>query len=66
TLPAEITDTLTTTDSDPETVTVLEGVATETTDDGFAPVTSGLTGVVFEDTNNNGVQDAGEEGIAGV
>ncbi|WP_417558748.1 SdrD B-like domain-containing protein, partial [Mesoflavibacter zeaxanthinifaciens] len=50
-LPADITDTLTTTGSDPETVTVVEG---------------DLSGTVFEDTNGNGVQDAGEAGIAGV
>ncbi|PSG95184.1 SdrD B-like domain-containing protein, partial [Mesoflavibacter zeaxanthinifaciens] len=36
TLPADITDTLTTTGSDPETVTVVEGTNT-TTDDGYAP-----------------------------
>ncbi|WP_452225720.1 SdrD B-like domain-containing protein, partial [Lacinutrix cladophorae] len=66
TLPADITDTLTTGTSDPETVTVLEGVETATTDDGYAPVVGDLTGVVFEDLNGDGVQDPGEEGIEGV
>ncbi|WP_036227629.1 beta strand repeat-containing protein, partial [Mesoflavibacter zeaxanthinifaciens] len=65
TLPADITDTLTTTGSDPETVTVVEGTNT-TTDDGYAPALGDLSGTVFEDTNGNGVQDAGEAGIAGV
>ena len=37
TLPAGVSDTLTTTGSDPETVEVVEGVETETTDDGYAP-----------------------------
>ncbi|MCP4054657.1 MAG: hypothetical protein GY739_16710, partial [Mesoflavibacter sp.] len=65
TLPADITDTLTTTGSDPETVTVVEGSNT-TTDDGYAPAVGDVSGTVFEDTNGNGVQDPGEEGIAGV
>ncbi|WP_055443113.1 SdrD B-like domain-containing protein [Lacinutrix himadriensis] len=42
TLPADITDTLTTTNSDPETITVVTGANT-TTDDGYAPVVGGLT-----------------------
>ncbi|PSG87362.1 SdrD B-like domain-containing protein, partial [Mesoflavibacter zeaxanthinifaciens] len=57
---------LTTTGSDPETVTVVEGVDTATTDDGYAPAVGDVSGTVFEDTNGNGVQDAGEAGIAGV
>ena len=44
TLPADITDTLTTTGSDPETVTVVDGT-TATTDDGYAPAVGDLTGV---------------------
>ncbi|MFD2542110.1 SdrD B-like domain-containing protein, partial [Lacinutrix gracilariae] len=66
TLPADVSDTLTTTGSDPETVTVLEDEETETTNDGYAPVTAELTGIVFEDTNGNGIQDADEAGIEGV
>ncbi|WP_452226360.1 hypothetical protein, partial [Lacinutrix cladophorae] len=46
TLPADVSGTLTTGTSDPETVTVLEGVETATTDDGYEPVTAELTGVV--------------------
>ncbi|WP_055443114.1 SdrD B-like domain-containing protein [Lacinutrix himadriensis] len=59
-------NTLTSTGSDPETVTVLDGVTTTTTDDGYAPVVGGLTGVVFEDLNGNGTQETGEAGIADV
>ncbi|WP_452225827.1 SdrD B-like domain-containing protein, partial [Lacinutrix cladophorae] len=65
TLPTDITDTLTTGTSDPETVTVVEGT-NATTDDGYAPAVGDLSGVVFEDLNGDGVQDPGEEGIEGV
>ncbi|WP_420806042.1 SdrD B-like domain-containing protein, partial [Lacinutrix himadriensis] len=65
TLPTDVSSTLTTTGSDPETVTVNEGPNTSTAD-GYSPVTAELTGVVFADTNGNGIQDAGEDGIAGV
>ncbi|WP_105023013.1 SdrD B-like domain-containing protein [Nonlabens xylanidelens] len=41
---------------------------TASTDDGFSnPATTGtVSGVVFNDPNGNGIQDAGEPGIAGV
>ena len=55
---------LTTAGSDPETVLVTAGDTTATTDDGYnVPVNTGtLSGVVFNDENNNGIQDAGELG----
>lgn len=40
--------------------------AAVTTIDDPDPMTSTIAGVVFVDINNNGVQDAGENGIAGV
>ncbi|PQJ13192.1 hypothetical protein BST94_16220 [Nonlabens xylanidelens] len=41
---------------------------TASTDDGFSnPATTGtVSGVVFNDPNGNGIQDAGEPGIVGV
>ncbi|MBW4971917.1 hypothetical protein KZY98_15770, partial [Croceibacter atlanticus] len=59
---------LTTAGSDPETVLVTAGDTTATTDDGYnVPVNTGtLSGVVFNDENNNGIQDAGELGLPGV
>ena len=39
---------------------------TDSIDNDFDETTGSLAGTVFEDTNNNGVQDVGEAGIAGV
>ncbi|WP_317044711.1 SdrD B-like domain-containing protein, partial [Nonlabens xylanidelens] len=65
TLPVGV-DTLTTASSDPENVTALVGVNTPTTNDGYDEPMGTVSGIVFEDTNGNGVQDAGELGIPGV
>ncbi|WP_272024160.1 SdrD B-like domain-containing protein, partial [Olleya namhaensis] len=69
TLPAEITNTLTTTDSDPETVTVLEG-DNPTTNDGFVPVDmdSDGDGVLdsVEVTNGTNPNDACEYNVADI
>jgi pyrrolidone-carboxylate peptidase len=51
--------------TDPTTVTVPEG-GTATDIDGFQLPFGRLEGVVYEDTNGNGSQDAGELGIQGV
>ncbi|WP_124981883.1 Calx-beta domain-containing protein, partial [Nonlabens xiamenensis] len=56
---------LTTTGSDPETVTVTSGSTVATTDDGYQAQGT-VTGTVFNDINGNGVQDAGEPGLADV
>ena len=63
-----IGSTLTTVGSDPETVTVAAGMDTASTDDGFSnPATTGtVSGVVFNDPNGNGIQEAGELGLSGV
>ena len=53
-----------TTGTDPTTLDVPPG-GTATDSDGFQ-FTGKVEGVVFEDVNNNGVQDPGEPGIAGV
>jgi len=53
--------------TNPTTVTVPDaGIATDV--DGFEPVATltDITGVVYEDSNSNNAQDAGEPGIAGV
>ncbi|WP_206052172.1 T9SS type B sorting domain-containing protein, partial [Nonlabens xiamenensis] len=59
---------LTTAGSDPETVTVVAGIDTPSTDDGYTvPTLDGtVSGVVFNDANGNGVQDPGEAGLGGV
>ncbi|WP_317126909.1 beta strand repeat-containing protein, partial [Nonlabens xiamenensis] len=59
---------LTTVGSDPETVTVVAGTDTSSTDDGYTvPTLDGtVSGVVFNDANGNGVQDPGEAGLGGV
>ncbi|PQJ13191.1 SdrD B-like domain-containing protein [Nonlabens xylanidelens] len=59
---------LSTVGSDPETITAVAGVDTPSTDDGYTePLTSGtVSGVVFNDQNGNGIQDAGEPGLANV
>ena len=61
TLPTGVTQTEGT---NPTTVTVPAG-GTATDVDGFEPsaTPSHLSGVVYEDTNGNGTQDAGEPGI---
>ncbi|MBW4971979.1 hypothetical protein KZY98_16090, partial [Croceibacter atlanticus] len=48
---------LTTIGSDPETVTVPSNGTVSTTEDGYYLPDGTVTGHVFEDTNNNGVQD---------
>lgn len=51
--------------TDPQTVTAVASVTTFTGNDGFyRPGT--VSGLVFSDTNGNGVQDSGESGIANV
>ncbi|WP_341200832.1 DUF7507 domain-containing protein, partial [Croceibacter atlanticus] len=57
---------LTTIGSDPETITVPSNGTVSTTEDGYYLPDGTVTGHVFEDTNNNGVQDAGEIDLAGV
>ncbi|PQJ20978.1 SdrD B-like domain-containing protein [Nonlabens xylanidelens] len=63
-----IGSTLTTVGSDPETVTVAAGMGYGVNRRRFSnPATTGtVSGVVFNDPNGNGIQDAGEPGIAGV
>ncbi|HFQ62503.1 MAG TPA: hypothetical protein ENK39_09440, partial [Epsilonproteobacteria bacterium] len=53
--------------TDTTTLTVLAG-ETATDEDGYQPpVNSGnVEGIIYEDTNGNGTQDAGEPGIVGV
>ena len=41
-------------------------VTTQVQEDGACPQSAGICGTVFYDTNGDGVQDAGEPGIAGV
>jgi len=67
-LPADLDDVVTTTGSDGETITVVAGVTTPTIDDGYTllPLVGTLTGVVFEDTDGNGIQDNGELGVSNV
>ena len=57
------TNTATVTTDTPESNTANNDASAATTID---PVTSTIAGTVYVDGNNNGVQDAGEEGIAGV
>ncbi|NEO97701.1 MAG: hypothetical protein F6K58_03135, partial [Symploca sp. SIO2E9] len=57
-------------DADPsngmtQTVTLSSGEFNDTLDAGLIQP-AGLGDFVFEDTNNNGIQDAGENGVAGV
>ncbi len=47
-------------------VTVKAGDTNNTIDAGILPLPAALGDFVFEDTNGNGIQDAGEPGIAGV
>src|SRR5579883_1808866 len=51
--------------TNPQTVTVAGG-ATVAGENFAVTVTGQVTGVVFQDKNGNGVQDAGETGLAGV
>ncbi|WP_144051542.1 SdrD B-like domain-containing protein, partial [Fibrisoma limi] len=58
-------------DSDPvngitQSVTLASGQTNTSVDAGFSLLTASLGDLVFEDTNANGQQDAGEAGIAGV
>lgn len=65
---ADVTDpagTILTTANDPQTKLVSAGATTTNTPVGFQ-ATAGLVGRVFNDTNGNGIQDAGEAGIAGL
>ncbi|HND52737.1 MAG TPA: SdrD B-like domain-containing protein, partial [Pirellulaceae bacterium] len=52
--------------SDGATVTLAQGVFTNTYDFGFVPVPGSIGDRVWLDENGNGVQDAGESGIAGL
>jgi hypothetical protein len=56
---------LTTTGSDPNTVTVIAGASTAAGDDGYQ-IRGVLTGTVFDDADGDGVRDPGEAGIEGV
>ena len=51
--------------TDPSTVNVPAGSTTDIGEDGYQPQGT-VTGHLFRDTNGNGVQDAGEDGIANV
>jgi uncharacterized repeat protein (TIGR01451 family) len=62
TLPAGYVDT---TNVDPSSVTVNPGVVNNAGKDGYQP-RGDVTGVVFEDTNGNQIQDPGEPGLPGV
>ncbi len=55
-----------TTANSTQTVNVPPAGNAKAADVGYQPLFGGLTGRVFYDTNNNGVQDPGEPGIAGV
>ncbi|MEP3969544.1 MAG: hypothetical protein ABJM08_11075, partial [Nonlabens sp.] len=51
--------------TDPTTVTVVAGTTVTEEDNGFnTPGT--IEGVVYDDVNGNGTQDAGEPGLANV
>uniref|UniRef100_UPI00232D2F4B beta strand repeat-containing protein n=2 Tax=Olleya namhaensis TaxID=1144750 RepID=UPI00232D2F4B len=52
TLPSDITDTLTTTGSDQETVTVIGATSTSTTDDGYAPAPGSVSGTVVDENGD--------------
>ena len=54
-----------TTNNDNQTVTVPTGGSVRAVDVGYQPLTGGLTGTVFNDSNANGLKDAGEVGIPG-
>ena len=65
---ANVTDpaaTILTTANDPQTRVVTAGATATNTPVGFQ-AKAGLVGRVFTDANGNGVQDAGESGIAGL
>ena len=47
TLPSDVSDTLTTTGSDPETVTVVDGTSTATTDDGICASNGRINSVLY-------------------
>ena len=57
---------LSTIGSDPESITVTTNTTVTTTDDGFILETGSIQGHVYNDLNNNGVQDPGEPDLAGV
>ncbi|MFK7957536.1 MAG: beta strand repeat-containing protein [Lysobacterales bacterium] len=63
TLPAGVTQTEGT---DPTLVAAVAGADTDAGNDGYQPPPGTVNGVIYEDTNGNGVQDPGEPGIAGV
>ena len=53
--------------TDPTTVNVLEGGVNFEENNGYnVPTDGAVTGIVYNDTNGNGVQDAGEPGLEGV
>ena len=53
--------------TDPTTVTVVAGETVTEEDNGYnVPANGTIEGVVYDDVNGNGVQDAGEPGLGGV
>ena len=54
------------TTTDDVIATIILGAGVDSTGNDFDEITGSLAGTVYEDLNNNGIQDAGELGIAGV